>query len=84
MWEKIKDNIAALIAVGVFAWIAGNVQGTNQTSQIARDVSEIKTGIVDLKAGEKLHDDFQNCAKIKFALIERGQKPSPDECEKGN
>ena len=87
MWEKFKEsiasNIATVVAVGVFAWIAGNVQGTNQTAQIARDISDIKGAVTEIKVREKNHDDFMNCAKTRLALIEAGVK-KPADCGRGD
>ena len=41
MMEKIKDSLAALIAVAVFAWIAGNVQGTSQLAELSHKMDQM-------------------------------------------
>lgn len=81
MWEKFKENIAALIAVAVFAWIAGNVQGTSTNAQIASDVAEIKKAVGELKASGKVHDSFDKCTELRLFAIESGVKPPA--CPKG-
>lgn len=82
MWEKFKDNIAALVAVAVFAWIAGNVQGTSTTNQIEVKLDKAIALIDDIRKREERHDTFMNCAKTRLALIEAGVK-KPAECGQG-
>lgn len=78
MWEKLKDNLASLIAVAVFAWIAGNVQGTTPVSEMANDIKGIKAALNELKASESNHDRFVNCTAIRLELLEKGVKSPPD------
>jgi hypothetical protein len=69
MWEKIKENIAALIAVGVFAWIAGNIQGTSQAALNSRDLTAMKIEIERINVRGEQRRVFMNGASQRLEYL---------------
>lgn len=81
--DRIKENLATFVVLAIFGPAVGWFLGTSQTAQIARDVADIKTVVGEIKVREQNHDDFMNCAKTKFKLIEAGAKPKVTDCVEG-
>lgn len=69
MIEDLKKNLTGLIAVAVFAWIAGNVQGTSQNANNSRQIEEALRRIEAIEKTQDGRRAFINNAVTRIEYV---------------
>ena len=81
-WGKIKESLVLIGLTGVFGVVTGWLFGTSTNAQMASDIAVIRTGVDEIKAGNKTRDKFDRCAELRIDRLEHGIK-QPAECTEG-
>ena len=76
-WEAIKTGLVEKSIMIMLSTAVGILLANGWNGTISNDVAEIKRTLAEIKASEKSHDAFMNCAKIRIYAIENGIKHPP-------
>ena len=78
-WGKIKESLVLVALTGVFGIVTGWLFGTSQSAQMANDIAVIKSGIQEIKDGNKTRDGFDRCSELRLDRLEHGIA-QPSDC----